>query len=197
MKNYFKKEEINFLKLINKFKYPKLLIFVLMIFIAYIIFDNSLVYNFLGNLGKLSYLGIFFAGMLFSFGFTSPFAVGFFIDINPSNILVAAIIGGIGALISDILIFKLIRFTFEEEFKSLQKSNIIKSTSKLIDRSFNHKLKNYLLYVFAGILIASPLPDEAGVILIAGLTKIKTFIFSIISFLLNCIGILIILLIGS
>jgi uncharacterized membrane protein YdjX (TVP38/TMEM64 family) len=49
------------------------------------------------------------------------------------------------------------------------------------------------MYAFAGILIASPLPDEAGVIMLAGLTKIKTWALAIISIILNTIGILIML----
>jgi len=48
---------------------------------------------------------------------------------------------------------------------------------------------------YLGILIASPLPDEAGVIMLAGLTKIKSNVFAILSFSLNTAGILILLLI--
>ena len=49
------------------------------------------------------------------------------------------------------------------------------------------------MYAFVGILIASPLPDEIGVIMLAGLTKINFKILAIISFILNTLGILIIL----
>ena len=49
------------------------------------------------------------------------------------------------------------------------------------------------MYAFAGILIASPLPDEAGVTMLAGLTKISVKSLALISFILNTLGIIILL----
>jgi len=49
------------------------------------------------------------------------------------------------------------------------------------------------MYLFAGLFIASPLPDEAGVIILAGPTKLSTKALSVISFILNSLGILVIL----
>lgn len=77
-----------------KFQYPKLLIFILTILIAYILFKNPVIYNFLSSLGKLSYLGVFITGMLMAFGFTAPIAIGLFIVLTPQNILLASLIGG-------------------------------------------------------------------------------------------------------
>jgi len=49
------------------------------------------------------------------------------------------------------------------------------------------------MYLFAGVFIASLLPDEAGVIILAGLTKLSARALSVIGFVLNSLGILIIL----
>jgi uncharacterized membrane protein YdjX (TVP38/TMEM64 family) len=184
------------MKRLFKFQYPKTAILIISIFLAYIIFSNSNVGSFISNLGDLSYLGDFIAGMLFAFGFTAPFSVGYFITASHSSILLAGLLGGLGALLSDILIFKLIRFSFMDEFKRLEHTKIIKEISKIIEKSLGKRIKIYLLYAFAGILIASPLPDEAGVIMLAGLTKIKLNILAIISFILNTAGILIILILS-
>jgi len=54
-------------------------------------------------------------------------------------------------------------------------------------------LNSFFLYIIAAILIASPLPDEAGITILAGLTKIKAYAVAIISIILNTIGILILL----
>jgi len=183
------------MKRLFKFKYPKIAILIAAIILAYFLFSNPAVYAFVSHLDKLSYLGTFIAGMLFTFGFTSPFAAGFFIVLNPSNILLSGILGGLGALISDILIFKFIRISFEDEFHSLKNTKTMKNLSTLIENSLGHKIRVYLMYALAGILIASPLPDEAGVIMLAGLTKIRTSIFSIISFILNTAGIIVLMLI--
>lgn len=181
------------MKKLFKFKYPKIMLLLLVIVFSYFIFRNPSISNYLSHLGNLGYLSIFIGGILFAFGFTAPFSVGLFISVAPSNIWIAGIIGGFGALISDLLIFKLIKFSFTEEFKRLSKTKGMKSIVLLIQRSLGVKIKVYLMYVFAGILIASPLPDEIGVIMLAGLTKINFKILAIISFILNTLGILIIL----
>ena len=68
------------------FKYPKIIILILMIIIALFIFKNPYVSSKISSLKNLSYLGIFIAGALFSFGFSAPFAVGFLIVAHPANI---------------------------------------------------------------------------------------------------------------
>jgi len=46
-------------------------------------------------------------------------------------------------------------------------------------------IRHYLLYVFAGIILATPLPDEVGVSMLAGLTTIKPMKLAIIGFILH------------
>ena len=67
---------------------------------------------------------MFITGLLFSFGFTSPFAVAILLAMKPDNILLFAIIGGIGATISDVLIYKFVKFSFENEFLELKKKGL-------------------------------------------------------------------------
>jgi hypothetical protein len=173
------------------FKYPKIAIFVLLAFIAYIIFANPDTQGFISSLGKLEYFGIIIAGMLFTFGFTTPFAVGFFVILNPENPVLTALMGGVGSLLGDILIFSFIRFSFIEEFNRLKRTPIIKGIRNEMKMRFSQKARMYLLYVLAGIVISSPLPDEAGVMMLAGLTNIKLRNLVPISFLFNSLGILI------
>lgn len=179
------------MKKLFSLKYPKILGLIIAIILAYLIFSNQTVGDFVSNLGTLHYLGVFIAGLLFSFGFTSPFAAGFFITLNPQNILLVGVIGGIGAMISDLLIFKFIRVSFEDELQKLRKEKISRKIEAIRDKVLGNKIKIYLMYVFAGFLIASPLPDEVGIIMLAGLTNIKARILAVIGFILNTIGIII------
>jgi len=57
----------------------------------------------------------------------------------------------------------------------------------------SHKIKAYMLYGVIGLLIASPLPDEIGVVLLAGLNHVKQKIFATASFILHIIGIFLLL----
>lgn len=171
------------------FKYPKLLLLAVMIFVAYYIFSMDGVVSFLSRFDKYVYFGVFLAGILFSFGFSTPFAIGFFAVLNPSNIFLAAIIGGIGSTLSDIFIFRTIKISFQDEFDNLLREKAVLKLHKLIDSSLTVKIRQYLLYIFAGIVIASPLPDEAGVALLAGTTKINQGVFAAICFALKTFGI--------
>src|SRR3989344_3887713 len=99
-------------KRLFRFKYPKITILIICILAAYYIFRDPSVQSYLSGLENFSYLGIFIAGFFFSFGFTTPFSIGFFLVSNPENILLAALIGGFGALIADFIIYKLIRLSF-------------------------------------------------------------------------------------
>src|SRR3989338_4712794 len=177
-----------------KFKYPKITLLVIFIALAYVLFKIPSISSWINNLEGLSYLGTFIGGMLYSFGFSAPFATGFFIALKPENILLAAILGGIGSLATDLIIFNFVKFSFKDEFNSLSKTKTLKSFNSFFDNHFSLKIKRGLLYFFAGILIASPLPDEAGVTILAGLTSIKQKTLAIISVILNTLGILIILL---
>ena len=63
-----------------------------------------------------------------------------------------------------------------------------------MQKDFGRKIKTYLMYALAGFLIASPLPNEVGDLMLAGLTHVKTKILIILSFILSTIGIIILLL---
>ena len=174
------------------FKHPKTILLILSIVLAYYLFKNPLTGNLIGNLKDFNYIGNFIAGMLLSLGFSTPFAVGFFIISKPENMLLAILIGGLGASLSDLLIFRFIKFSFMNEFNDLKKTNAIRKIKNIFNKNFSVRIKHYLLYMFAGILIATPLPDEIGVSMLAGLTTIKQKILFITSFILHCITIYII-----
>ncbi len=176
-----------------RYKYPKLVLLVLSIALAYYLFTNPAITAFMQSFQSLSYLGVFIAGLLFSFGFFTPFAIGLFIALQPQNILLASIIGGVGSLISDMAIFKFVKFSFIDEFEELKHEKIVGKIKSMIRQNIGLKASTYLLYLFTGIIIASPLPDEVGIAMIAGLTEVKPSLLAITSFVLHTIGIFVIL----
>ena len=177
-----------------KFKYPKIAVFVAVIIAAYVVFTNPPITALVSSLSNSKgYFAIFIAGILYSFGFTAPFATGFFATLNPSNVFLAAAVGGFGSLFADLSILKFVRLSFKDEFEMLKNEKFIKSIGNFLKNTLGKKITSFFTYLLAAVIIASPLPDETGVSLLAGLTEIKENIFSIISFCLKSIGILIIL----
>ncbi|MFA5358057.1 MAG: hypothetical protein WC308_04020 [archaeon] len=182
-------------KIFFRFKYPKIFLFALCIIFSYFIFSNYPLDNFLAHLGNWSYLGVLFAGVLFSFGFTSPFSAGLLIVMHPENIFLAAIIGGFGCLLGDMAIFKFVKFSFNQEFSRLKREKPFLFMKRITKGIIKPKLQNYLLFAFAGFFFASPLiPDEAAVTLLAGLSSMSAKKIAIISFICNTTGIFALLL---
>ena len=182
-------------KLLFRFPYPKLALFLICTILAYFIFTDALLESFLGNLGGFSYFGVFIAGILFSFGFTAPFSTGFLILMNPENVLLAAIIGGVGCLLGDMIIYKFVKVSFEKEFARLKRERPFRFMRKEVHKFVNPKLWHYFLFALAGFFFASPLiPDEAAVTILAGLSKMSVTKIAIISFVCNTLGILFFLL---
>lgn len=181
------------MKRLFKLKYPKILTLIGFALFAYILFSDPFFAEYVKELHQYGYYSMFFFGSLFTFGFTTPFAIGYFVTYTPANIWLAGLIGGLGAMLGDLLIFKFVKFSFEDEFKKIRREKITQEVDHVIKKVFGRKIKHYLMYAFAGMIIASPLPDEAGVIMLAGLTDIKPITLAIISFIFNTLGIIIFL----
>ena len=79
------------------------------------------------------------------------------------------------------------------KFKELEKTTAIKKIEAIVRKNRHVLIVHYLLYIFAGIIIASPLPDEVGVAMLAGLTTIKPVNLAVVSFLLHSIAIFLVL----
>lgn len=176
--------------LLKKIKYPKLFLLIITFIVAYFIFYERNIPFFHDVLISLGYFGTLIAGIFFAYGFTAAPATIFLILLAQNeNIIVSALIGGIGAMIGDYLIFKLIRHSFHDEIEKLRNEKIIKH----INQKSPSIVKKYFLPVIAGFIIASPLPDEMGVALLATSKVISSRVFFIISFLLNTTGMFIII----
>ena len=176
------------------YRYPKFLLFFITLLIAYLLFYERNYPPFQDFVFGLGYFGTFVAGILFTYGFTAAQATAIFLILaQHQNIYLTSTIGGLGALVGDLLIFSFIRYSFSDEIKKLSKEKIV----KYFDGRLPKVLKKYLLLFAAGFIIASPFPDEIGVSLMAASKIISPKVFSIISYLLNTSGIFLIMVIGN
>ena len=175
-------------------KYPKFLLLFITFLIAYLLFYSKDYAPFRDFIAGLGYSGTFVAGIMFTYGFTvAPATAVFLILAQHQNIYLASLIGGLGALIGDLFIFSFIRRSFADEIRRLSREKIV----KYFNGRLPGRLKEYLLPAVAGFVIASPLPDEIGVAMLAASKIISIKLFSIVSYVLNTLGILAIFLIGN
>lgn len=177
-----------------RIKYPKLLLLALTFVAAYFIFRGQDKLVFLDALRSLGYIGTFLAGAFFSYGFTAAPATAILLILgSEQNIIAATLVGGLGALAGDLLIFLFIKVSFADEIKNLSKEHLV----TFVGNVFPVCLKKYAILVFAGFIIASPLPDEIGVTLLAATRTVSFRTFSFLSYVLNSLGLFFILTLGN
>lgn len=168
------------------FKYKNLTFLIISIAVAYYLSQYEPFHNFLLNLGNYGYIGAFIAGILFVSTFTvATGAVILLVLAEKLSPLEIGLIAGLGAVFGDFVIFKFIKDNLVDEVREIY--NRIDGEHHLI-RLLHTKYFGWSLPVIGAIIIASPFPDEIGVSLM-GISKMKTYQFLIISFVLNAIGI--------
>jgi hypothetical protein len=178
-------------------KYPHTSLLLASFIAAYISFQLGW-FDWIATLASgYGYVSVFVAGILFSCGFTTPFAIGIFVELaHVVHPLPAAILGGIGALCADSLLFQFVRSSvLHDELNRLKVTPFFLRIKILFEHPrLTDRFRTYLLWSFAGIIIASPFPDELGVVLLSGATQMNKRTFAVLCLCLNTFGILLILL---
>lgn len=170
----------------SSWKYKNLTLVFLSFLTALILSKLEIFQSFLFGLGSFGYVSAFFAGILFVSTFTV--AEGAVILLILAQNLTAweiGLIAGAGAVVGDLTIFRFIKNNLTSELVSIYNHLDHKHhLQKLLHSKYFH----WSLPVVGAIIIASPLPDELGVTLM-GISRMKTSKFIITSFILNSLGI--------
>lgn len=161
------------------------LIFCTSIFFAILLVQNGTVDSFLSQVAPVQYLAEFVAGVLFTSFLTTPFSFAlFYVLAENTHPLQIALIGGVGACIGDMLIVTIFRNSFFDDFKTLEKTLKLKRAFHF----FHHSHFNHLAPLLGVLIIASPFPDELGLMML-GASKLKTVQLVILTFIINTAGI--------
>ncbi|MDP2685417.1 MAG: hypothetical protein Q8P20_10400 [bacterium] len=165
---------------------------VLGILVTLFLYQTEPFHQLLRQLGTLGFIGAFIAGMLFVSIFTVSTGVLILLILAERLPLIPlGIIGGLGAVIGDLLIFKFVRDGLIGEIKLVEENikDELKSIEFIDDHMNSRPAKHFRKHMLAllhtkyfswilpatGVLIlTSPLPDEMGMGLM-GISKIKTY----------------------
>ncbi|MFH1225575.1 MAG: hypothetical protein V1676_07280 [Candidatus Diapherotrites archaeon] len=179
-------------------KYPKISLLVITYVLAYLLFLGRDSLPLRELLSLLGYAGTFVAGAAYAYGFTAAPATALLLIIaKEQNVLFAGLVAGLGALAADLVIFYIIRHSIADELEMLSKEKVVLDFGAITDAILPPKLKEWTVLIIAGCIIASPLPDEVGVSMLASARKVSTSAFSVIAYALNTTGILIVLAMGK
>lgn len=169
--------------------FSKFLIFAIFIAVAFYFiqsFDHSVIKD---QTILIKILLGMIAGLFYTSFLTTPFAIVMLIVLGQHmDIYLLTVAGGLGGAIGDLFIVKIFRVLFK--FFSFVKH-------EAFFKEFKLKLKkahlNLVSIVLGFVIIASPFPDELGLILL-GAAKLSYFKLAIISYISNMIGIFMVLL---
>lgn len=168
-------------------------IFGLSIVVALLLIKTRLLEQVIANTTASHYVGSLISGIFFTSIFSSaPATVALGEIARLNSMWTTAFFGAIGALLGDLFIFKFMRDDIARDLRYL--ISLIKIEERWLARS--HHLQElrffkYLLTALGALVIASPLPDELG-LMIWGVSHVKTRTVAILTFILNFGGILII-----
>lgn len=177
----------------KSFRYKNVTYLILSIFFALLLSRYEAFHSFLLNIGNLGYIGAFLAGALFVSTFTVSIGILIlFILAEKLSPLEIGAIAGLGAVLGDFTIFRFVKDNLLEEITPIY--NRLGGTH--ITAVLHTKYFSWTLPLVGAIIIASPFPDEIGVSLM-GIAKMKMYQFLLISFVLNSIGIFLVVSVGS
>jgi len=142
--------------------------------------------NLRGFISDFNILSSLLLGALYSQGAAAPIAAALF-NLYPkgTSFLTVAIIGGIGAGLIDLVMYELIKHELHNELEKLKNNNLFKFLGKI------PLIKNKIFITILGLfIIASPISDDLGTLLIEEEGLLKTKYFFIMDIILNTLGIL-------
>ena len=137
-------------------------------------------------------LGILIAGMLFTSVFTTAPAIVFLGKLGQVEPLwLVAVVGAFGALLGDAIIFRFVKDSLVKDMETL----VSLARPKRLRHIFHLKFFRWFTTFIGALIIASPLPDELGITLM-GFAKTNNRVFAVLSFIMNMLGIIAIVLLA-
>jgi len=187
------KKAIKFVKseeklIIYEWNHYKTILIIMIIFLTLESYLTGSLEKFLNSLGNYEYLGAVLAGFFYTYGATTAFSVAtFFILAKILNPWISALLGALGSIVSEYIIYN---------FVSEKSGKIIKIHNKKYKiPEIKSKFVKKISPLIAGFIIASPLPDELAAIFL-GAEKYDRKKFILLAFIFNFIGILFIVALG-
>lgn len=166
----------------------KTAIFILSISLGWFLVKNGYLQNWVATILPHMFVAEFIAGALYTSFLTSPIAVAMLLVLaKEGNPIIIALLGGMGAVLGDLLIIKVFRDNYKSGVDNVSKKLQLQRISAIL-RQFHMA---FLIPLLGAVIIASPFPDEIGLLML-GVSRLEYKQIAIVSFILNSAGILLI-----
>ena len=134
----------------------------------------------------VSFISSFVSGFFFTSVFTTAPAIAALGETSLTHApIFVALFGAAGAVCGDYVLFSIVRDSASKHLMHLQH---LRGTGRKLTHLLKRRAFRWFVYLLAGMIIASPLPDEIGLSLL-GFAHVKTLRFLPLSFVCNFAGI--------
>lgn len=166
----------------------KTAVFIFSLSLAWWLVKSGFLADFVAVILPVKLLAEFTAGIFYTSFLTAPISFAMLIVLaGENNPVLTAVIAGFGAVLGDFLIVKFFREKFLSDMKVFSKQLPVERIG-----SFLRKLRlDFLIPLTGAVIIASPIPDEIGLMML-GVTHLSYRQIAVLTYFLNTAGILII-----
>lgn len=173
-------------------KFKKLLfkttIFILSLSFAWWIVKSGYLQGLVDTILPLRFVSEIMAGVFYTSLLTAPISVAMLVVLaSDNNPVITALLAGGGAVLGDLLIVKLFRDEIVSDLNLFSRQLQLKKISSFLQRLHI----DFIVPLFGAIIVASPLPDELGLMML-GVSKLSYRQIALLSYILNTAGILLI-----
>lgn len=170
-----------------------LLIIAVSVAIAVILLATGALHTLLTSTEESRLLGSLVAGFFFTSVFTTAPAMIALGEISTTgSIITTALLGGLGATFGDLILFRFVRDRLGDDIRYLAKLTGVRRYTAI----FRSHLFHRFVPMLGALVIASPLPDELG-LLMMGIPKMQMRHFLPLAFVMNTLGIIVIGLVAN
>ena len=172
------------MKFLKNYKYKGLTLILINTLLAIFLSRYDFFNRFFFSTRHIPFAGSFIAGLLYVSTTTAALGILILADLSKRlSPIEIALLAGLGGAVADFGLFKFFRDDLLKELTPIYN----KLGGKHLTRLMYHKSFRWSLPIIGAIIIASPLPDEIGISLM-GITKIKSYQFFLLSFVLDVTG---------
>lgn len=166
----------------------KTAVFIFSISLAWFLVKSGYLHSLISSILPYQFIAEFIAGMLYTSFLTSPISVAMLLVLaGEGNPIMITFLGGLGAACGDLLLVRVFRDNYKKEVDGVSRELQLQKIDNFL-KKFNLE---FLIPLLGAIIIASPFPDEIGLLML-GISKLEYRQIALVSFILNSAGILLI-----
>lgn len=163
-------------------------IFILSLSLAWWLVKNGYIRGLIDTILPLKLVAEIAAGVFYTSFLTAPISIAMLVILaEQNNPILTAALAGLGAVLGDFLIVKFFREKISSDLKEISKQFHLQKVNGILQKLH----LDFLTPLIGAIIVASPLPDELGLMML-GASRLTYREIALLSYILNTAGMLLI-----